>query len=219
MIAISSLEDQAWPREEDEPLLVDALQRLLKRGGIPGWKHSGEAYRTYRWAYDNLEQLNALLTVCFRLKAIADTSAQFIQALPQEGCPYLKKFTEFETLLAISLWKIFDEHQRETDKLVVDITADELRQRLNVFFNDPKITTSSIREQLKSLKRFYLVEMEERDPFGESIIRINPAIARVINFANVEEWQRHLEQLSSKNDSGQEEESISIDDMEDDELP
>jgi hypothetical protein len=122
------------------------------------------------------------------------------QPIPDE-CELLAQFTQQETLLALVLWRMYDETLMTTHTKGVLFTLNELWLRWQIIF--PKIeapTLSALKESLARLKRKRLIRFSDsEDPTrpGDALVEVLPTLHRVIDFNGLEEWQARVSAFQS----------------------
>jgi hypothetical protein len=196
--------DPLWPRsfwgdvqESDRAGLREVLAELLGRGVLLGDEGSGrELFLLARDHYrSHLEDYLAPLA----LELIVDDEHTLIQARPRtESCLLLAKFDKDESLILLSLWRLYDDAISTGSQETVIITVDQLWAGLKVYFD--KINTpekSQIEAALARLKRHRLIrtsKLEGMTQAGEMQIEILPSLARVIPFDDIAAWQQQAGQ-------------------------
>jgi hypothetical protein len=187
-----------WPKfwlhiaEADRQPLRDILGALLRHGVILG--DEGSERDLFRLVRDHLrtdvEEYFAPLGV--RIVVLDEPPIIQAQAIPDE-CDLLAQFTQQETLLALVLWRMYDEALITSNTKAVLLTANDLWLKWQVIFDriEPP-TISALRDALTRLRRKRLIRITDaEDPTrpGDALIEILPTLPRVIDFAGLEEWQ------------------------------
>lgn len=200
----------SWPSfwsdvpEEDRAAIRDVLAELLGRGVILGSEGSGrELFLLIRDHYQShvSDYLSPL-----GLELIVDDEAMILQARPRtETCQLLGSFTRDETLVILTLWRIWDDGQAEQTTGAVIISVDDLWNRLRLFFDriEPPEKTQ-IDHILTKLRRHRLVRTQKPGGMalpGEMQIEILPSLARVIPFDDLEAWVRRADLCQPGNDA------------------
>lgn len=169
----------------------DVLAELLGRGVIMGGEGSGrELFLLVRDQYrgevaDYLAPLG--------LDLIVDDEGPLLQARPRtEACQLLGSFSRDETLVLLTLWRVWDDAQVSGVPGAVVLSVDELWGKLRVFFDriDPPEKTQ-MENILTKLRRHRLVRTlrpEGNPQPGEVRIEILSSLARVIPFDDLEAW-------------------------------
>jgi hypothetical protein len=199
----SSSSDILWPRafwqdvpDSDRAGLRDVLAELLSRGVLLGTEGSGrELFLLARDHYrGHLEDYLAPLA----LELIVDDDHSLLQARPRtEVCQLMGKFDKDETLIVLSLWRLYDDAIVAGHTQAVVVTVDELWAALKVHFEGitpPEKT--QIDSSLTRLKRHRLIRTSKPEGMthaGEQQIEILPSLARVIPFDDIAAWQRRAD--------------------------
>ena len=190
--------DPLWPSfwadvpAEDRPALRDILAELLGRGVLLG--DTGSGRELFLLARDHhrfrLEDYLAPLG----LELVVDDEALLLQARPRtESCQLLGTFSKDETLILLTLWRVWDEAQTSGTNAAVLLRLDDLWEKLRVYFDriEPP-EKSQIEAALTRLKRHRLVRTQKPDSMehiGDLLIEILPSLARAIPFDSLEHWQ------------------------------
>lgn len=185
-----------WPsfwqhvREEDRGALREILAELLSSGILLG--DEGRARQLYLTARDYQRELAEYLAP-LNLDLVADPDKPIYQARPIPGeCGLTTRFTKDETLLVLTLWRLYYDARLERPVETVIVTANDVFGRLKLYFEHIEPPTESHLERLlgrlrnRRLIRFRRHEDAER--FGESLVEILPTLQRVIPFESVEAW-------------------------------
>lgn len=197
--------DPLWPSfwddvpTEDRAPLRDILAELLGRGVLLGTTGSGR--ELFLLARDHhrfrLEDYLAPLGLEF----LVDDDALILQARPRsQACQLMGNFTKDETLILLTLWRVWDEAQTSGANAAVLLRLDELWEKLRVFFDriEPP-EKSQIESALTRLKRHRLVRTQKPDDMeqvGDLLIEILPSLARAIPFDSIAQWQERAEMAS-----------------------
>lgn len=186
------------PLEERAPLR-DILAELLGRGVLLG--DTGSGRELFLLARDHhrfrLEDYLAPLGLEF----IVDDEALLLQARPRtEACQLLGAFTKDETLILLTLWRVWDEAQTSGANAAVLLSLDDLWEKLRVYFDriEPP-EKSQIEAALTRLKRHRLVRTQKPEQMthpGEILIEVLPSLARTIPFDSIEQWQERVDTAS-----------------------
>ncbi len=192
----------AWPSfwshipESDRPLLRHCIAELLTRGSIIG--DQGSARELFLLARDQyLRELSEYFSV-LNIEIVADPDHFILQARPIPGeCGLVSTFTKDESLLVLALWRVYDEARSERPSAAVIVTANELWQKLRVFFDKIEPPTEShLEKMLAKLRRKRLVRYQRADDanrFGDSLIEVLPTLPRAIPFESLASWQAQAE--------------------------
>lgn len=183
------------PNEERAPLR-DILAELLGRGVLLG--DTGSGRELFLLARDHhrfrLEDYLAPLGLEF----IVDDDALLLQARPRtEACQLMGGFTKDETLILLTLWRVWDEAQTSGASAATLLRLDELWEKLRVFFDriEPP-EKSQIEAALTRLKRHRLIRTQKPDQMehaGDILIEVLPSLARAIPFDSIEQWQERVD--------------------------
>jgi hypothetical protein len=195
---VSPLWPSFWPLvpEEDRAPIRDVLAELLGRGVILGNEGSGrELFLLIR---DHYQAHVSDYLAPLGLELIVDDEAMLLQARPRtESCQLMGNFSRDETLVILTMWRIWDDEQASRSTAAVIITVDDLWNRLKLFFDriDPPEKTQ-IDAILTKLRRHRLVRTHKPEGMtlpGEMQIEILPSLARVIPFDDLEAWVQRAE--------------------------
>jgi hypothetical protein len=190
--------DPLWPRfwsdipESDRAPLREVLAELLGRGVLLGDEGSGrDLFLLARDHYRaHLEDYLAPLA----LELIIDDDGSLLQARPRtESCLLLGKFDKDETLMLLTLWRLFDDERSSGAQEAVVVTVDQVWASMKVYFDkiEPPEKTH-IESLLARLRRHRLIRStkpEGMTQLGEMQIEILPSLARVIPFDDIAAWQ------------------------------
>lgn len=192
----------SWPSfwnhvpESDRTLLRECVAELLKTGALLG--DEGTARELYLLARDQYFHELAEYFAVLNIELVADSDRPILQARPVPGeCELVATFTKDETLLVLTLWRIYDETHAEKPTEGVVLTANDLWLKLRLFFeNIEPPTESNLDRMLAKLRRKRLIRYQrsaEPGRFGESLIEILPTLPRVIPFSgasnSLEAWE------------------------------
>jgi Domain of unknown function (DUF4194) len=184
----------AWTRirEEDRAALADVLAELLAHGALIG--DAGRDRELYLLAREYEPELCEYLAP-LHLLLVPDSDRPIFLLQPVSGdCGLLARFNRAETLLVLTLWRIYHDVRMEQAVEAVVVTANDIWQRLKLYFEQIELPTpAQLRDMLATLRRRRLVRVrwhEEASQFGESQIEILPTLAHVIPFENAEAWQK-----------------------------
>ena len=179
-------------REEDRAALSDVLAELLAHGALIG--DAGRDRELYLLAREYEPELCEYLAP-LHLLLVPDSDRPIFLLRPVSGdCGLLARFNRAETLLVLTLWRIYHDARMEQAVEAVVVTANDIWQRLKLYFEQVELPTpAQLRDILGTLRRRRLVRVrwhEEASQFGESQIEILPTLAHVIPFENAEAWQQ-----------------------------
>lgn len=211
--------DPLWPRsfwsdvpDSDRAALREVLAELLGRGVLLGDEGSGrELFLLARDHYrGHLEDYLAPLS----LELIVDEEHALLQARPRtESCLLLGRFDKDETLVLLTLWRLYDDEVSTGSQEAVIVSMDQLWASLKMYFD--KITTpekSQIENCLVRLRRHRLIRTlrpEGMTHAGELQIEVLPSLARVIPFDDIAAWQTRADAYQpAKTDEADSEEEV-----------
>jgi hypothetical protein len=208
-----------WPTfwahipETDHQPLRDVLSELLRHGVILGDEGSGrDLYRLVRDHY-KLEVQSYFAPVGLRLIVVPDPPLLQVQPVPDE-CDLVARFTQQETLLALVLWRFYDETQTTNHTKAVLLTANDLWLKCKVVFDriEPP-SPSALRAALARLRRKRLVRFSAVDDSTNTdniLIEVLPTLHRTIDFGSLEEWQKRATAFQSDDEGQSPENSLSL---------
>ena len=190
-----------WPqfwqhvRPEDRPGLSDVLAELLGHGALLG--DAGRDHELYLLARQYQREIGEYLAP-LHLELIPDPDRPVFQVRPVPGdCELMARFNKAETLLVLTLWRIYHDARMERTAETVVVSANDIWQRLKLYFEQVDLPNASqLREMLGKLRNRRLVRVqwhEDTDQFGESQVEILPTLPRVIPFENAAAWQQQAE--------------------------
>lgn len=183
-----------WPSfwtdipEVDRPALREILTELLATGVLFG--ENGRERELFLTARQYARQLADYLAP-LSLELVPDPDRPILQARPIPGeCGLTARFTKDETLVVLTLWRLYDDARMEGPAETVVISANDLYARLKLYFEhiEPPAEThlERILAKLRSKRLIRFQKNEER--FGESRLEILPTLSRAIPFERAEEW-------------------------------
>lgn len=202
-----------WPAfwshipESDRPAITDALGDLLGTGVLFG--DAGRDLQLYQVARQYQHELEEYLAP-LGIELVPDPERPILQARPVPGeCPLTARFGKDETLLVLTLWRIYDDHRMSQTSDTVLLTANDLDARLRLYFKDiTPPTPSHLDRMLARLRRKRLIRYQaDAERLGESRIEILPTLARAIPFDNAAEWQQQADLYRTPSDSSEEDEA------------
>ena len=183
-----------WPSfwtdipEVDRPALREILTELLATGVLFG--ENGRERELFLTARQYTRQLADYLAP-LSLELVPDPDRPILQARPIPGeCGLTARFTKDETLVVLTLWRLYDDARMEGPAETVVISANDLYARLKLYFEHIEPPAEShlerILAKLRSKRLIRFQKNEER--FGESRLEILPTLSRAIPFERAEEW-------------------------------
>ena len=190
-----------WPqfwqhvRVEDRAALSDVLTELLGHGAILG--DAGRDHELYLLARQYQPEIGEYLAP-LHLELVPDPDRPILQLRPVPGdCGLMARFNKAETLLVLTLWRIYHDARMERTSETVVVSANEIWQRLKLYFEQVDLPNpSQLKDMLGKLRNRRLVRVqwhEDTDQFGESQVEILPTLARVIPFENAAAWAQQAE--------------------------
>jgi len=188
-----------WPAfwqhipDADRSAVSDILTELLAHGALLGdHGRDRELYLLAREYHRELGEYFAPL----HLELMTDPDRPLCQLRPVPGdCGLLARFNKAETLVVLTLWRCYHDARLEALTETVVITANELWQRLKLYF--PSLvppTEAQLRDIVNRLRNRRLVRVqwdEDAARFGESQLEILPTLSRVIPFEDAAVWEQH----------------------------
>ena len=190
-----------WPQfwqhipEPDRPGLSDALTELLGHGALLG--DGGRDHELYMLARQYQREITEYLAP-LHLELVPDPDRPIFQVRPVPGdCGLMARFNKAETLLILTLWRLYHDARMERTVETVVVSANDIWHRLKLYFEQVDLPNASqLREMLGKLRNRRLVRVQwHEDPaqFGESQVEILPTLARVIPFENAAAWEQQAE--------------------------
>jgi hypothetical protein len=188
----------AWPTfwahepDADRQPLRDVLAELLRHGVILGDEGSGRDL--YRLVRDERRKEVEEYFAPLGLRLIVSPEPPFLQVQPvPDECDLLAQFTQQETLLALVLWRYYDEALVTSRSKAVLLSANDLWMKCKVIFDkiEPP-SLSALRESLVRLRRKRLIrftDAQDSTPASDIMIEVLPTLPRTIDFGSLEEWQ------------------------------
>jgi len=183
-----------WPSfwasipDDDRPALREILAELLTTGVLLG--ESGRERELFLTARKYEPQLSEYLAP-LNLNLFPDPDRPLLQARPIPGeCSLTARFTKDETLVVLTLWRLYDDARMERPAETIIVSANDLYARLKLYCEhiEPPANTHLERILSKLRSKRLIRFQKEEEHFGESRIEILPTLARVIPFERVEEW-------------------------------
>jgi hypothetical protein len=187
-----------WPSfwqhipENDRSALRDALAELLSTGVLLG--DEGRAREIFLTAREHQRDLAEYLAP-LNLDLISDPDRSILQARPVPGeCGITARFTKDETLLLLTLWRLYHETRLERAVDTVVVSANQVFQALKLTFEHIQPPTESHLERMlarcRSRRLIRFQRHEDPQRFGESSIEILPTLPRILPFESVEAWEQ-----------------------------
>lgn len=187
-----------WPSfwqhipETDRSALGDILTELLSTGVLLGTEGRGRSL--YLLARDYQKEIAEYLAP-LQLDLTLDGEHSILQARPVPGdCGLTTRFNKAETLVLLTLWRIYDDVRLSQVTPTVLTTAQELFDRLKLYFEKLEPPTEAQLDRiLAHLRRLRLVRLQpkaETSRFADTAIEILPTLPRVIPFEDEKAWQQ-----------------------------
>lgn len=181
-------------READHAAISDVLTELLAHGALLG--EAGRDRELYLLAREHQPELAEYLAP-LHLELFADPDKPIFYVRPVSGdCGLMARFNKAETLLVLTLWRLYHDARMEAVSETVVVTANDVWQRLKLYFETlTPPTEGQLREMLSRLRNRRLVRLqwdEDAARFGESQIEILPTLVRVIPFENAAAWEQQV---------------------------
>lgn len=179
-------------READRAAISDVLTELLAHGALLG--ETGRDRELFLLAREHQPELAEYLAP-LHLELFADPDKPIFYVRPVPGdCGLMARFNKAETLLVLTLWRLYHDARMEAVSETVVVSANDVWQRLKLYFETlAPPTEAQLREMLGRLRNRRLVRVQWDDDdarFGESQIEILPTLARVIPFENAAAWEQ-----------------------------
>ena len=189
-----------WPsfwqhiRTEDRAALSEILSELLAHGALLG--DTGRDRELYLLAREHYRELAEYLAP-LNLELLPDPDRPLYQVRPVPGdCALVARFNKAETLLVLTLWRVYHDARMEAVVDTVVVTVNDVWHRLHVYFeNVTPPTEALLREMLGKVRNRRLVRVQwHEDPkrFGESQVEILPTLSRVIPFEDLAAWEQQV---------------------------
>ena len=181
-------------REDDRPAVSEVLTELLAHGALIGG--SGRDRELYLLAREYQRELGDYLAP-LHLQIELDPDRPIFQLRPVPGdCGLTVRFNKAETLLILTLWRIQHDFRMEQTSGAVVVTANDIWQRLKLYFETVELPTPAhLKDLLGKFRGRRLIRTQwHEDParFGESQVEILPTLSRVIPFENPEAWEQQI---------------------------
>lgn len=119
-------------RDDDHAALSEILTELLAHGALLG--DSGRDRELYLLAREYERELADYLAP-LHLELVADPDRPLFQLRPVPGdCGLLERFNKAETLVVLTLWRLYDDIRMQSPVATVVVTANDVWQRLRLYF-------------------------------------------------------------------------------------
>jgi len=183
-----------WSRiqESDRAALSEILSELLAHGALIG--ETGRDRELYLLAREYQRELGEYLAP-LHLELLPDPDRPIFQLRPVPGdCALMARFNKAETLLVLTLWRMYHDARMENVVASVVVTTNDIWEKLRLYFeNIAPPTEAQLREMLGRFRGRRLVRLQWHDDpacFGESQVEILHTLPRVIPFENADAWQQ-----------------------------
>ena len=183
-----------WNRilESDQAALSEILGELLAHGALIG--EAGRDRELYLLAREYQRELGEYLAP-LHLELLPDPDRPIFQLRPVPGdCALVARFNKAETLLVLTLWRMYHDARMDSVVASVVVTANGIWEKLRLYFETiAPPTEAQLRELLGTLRGRRLVRLQwHEDPacFGESQVEILHTLPRVIPFESAAAWQQ-----------------------------
>ena len=188
----------SWPKfwahvpETDRGALSEIITEFLATGVLFGdIGRERELFLTAKRYPVEIEEYLAVIN----MQLWPDPDRPILQARPIPGeCGLTARFTKEETLVVLTLWRIYDDKRMEGPADSVIVSANDLDGRLKLYFESIEPPTDNhldrILSKLRARRFIRFSKNEER--FGDSQLEILPTLARAIPFESAEEWEQNV---------------------------
>jgi hypothetical protein len=183
-----------WQRiqESDRAAISEILSDLLAHGALIG--ETGRDRELYLLAREYQREIAEYLAP-LHLELLPDPDRPIFQLRPVPGdCALMARFNKAETLLVLTLWRMYHDARLENVVAAVVVTANDIWEKLRLYFeNIVPPTEAQLRDMLGKLRSRRLIRIqwnEDAARFGESQIEILPTLPRVIPFEDASAWQQ-----------------------------
>jgi len=194
-----------WQRiqESDRAAISEILSDLLAHGALIG--ETGRDRELYLLAREYQREIAEYLAP-LDLELLPDPDRPIFQLRPVPGdCALMARFNKAETLLVLTLWRMYHDARLENVVAVVVVTANDIWEKLRLYFeNIVPPTEAQLRDMLGKLRSRRLIRIQWNEDvarFGESQIEILPTLPRVIPFEDASAWQQQASLYQSTSDS------------------
>jgi Domain of unknown function (DUF4194) len=185
-----------WQRiqEPDRTAISEILSELLAHGALIG--ETGRDRELYLLAREYQREIAEYLAP-LHLELLPDPDRPIFQLRPVPGdCALMARFNKAETLLVLTLWRMYHDARLENVVAAVVVTANDVWEKLRLYFeNIAPPTEAQLRDMLGKLRGRRIIRIqwnEDAARFGESQIEILPTLPRVIPFEDTSSWQQQM---------------------------
>ncbi|HEY5892353.1 MAG TPA: DUF4194 domain-containing protein [Chthoniobacterales bacterium] len=177
---------------DDRDAISDILTELLGHGALLG--DAGRDRSLYLLAREYQRELAEYFApLHLELGADPDRPLFYLRPVPGD-CGLLARFSKAETLLVLTLWRMYDDVRLERPVETVVVTVNEIWERLKLYFESIEPPTETqLTAMLGTLRARRLLRLRRHDDpaqFGESQVEILPTLSRVIPFENAAAWEQ-----------------------------
>lgn len=183
-----------WQRiqEPDRAAISEILSELLAHGALLG--ETGRDRELYLLAREYQREIAEYLAP-LHLELLPDADRPILQLRPVPGdCALMARFNKAETLLVLTLWRMYHDARLENVIAAVVVSANDIWEKLRLYFeNIVPPTEAQLRDMLGRLRNRRLIRVqwsEDATRFGESQVEILPTMPRVIPFEDAKAWQQ-----------------------------
>jgi len=201
-----------WHRiaEEDRAAVGSVITQLLAHGALLG--EEGRNRELYLLAREYQTEIAEYLAP-LNIELVAEPDKPIFHARPiPADCGLMARFNKAETLLVLTLWRMFHDARMASVAETVIVTANDVWQRLKLYFETiAPPTESHLREMLNRLRGRRLVRIQSpEDPsrFGDTQIEILPTLPRVIPFEDAPAWEEQAALYRQPGEEIPEQESV-----------
>jgi hypothetical protein len=187
----------SWPKfwahvpDADRATLSEIITELLATGVLFG--DAGREREMFLTARNYVGEIEDYLAV-INMQLWPDPDRRILQARPMPGeCGLTARFTKDETLVVLTLWRMYDDKRMEGPAESVIVSANDLDRRLKLYFENVEPPTEAHLERILSkLRGRRFIRFSKNERFGESQLEILPTLARAIPFENAMEWEQNV---------------------------
>ena len=180
-------------REEERSAISQILTELLAHGALIG--ENGRDRELYLLAREYEMEITEYLAP-LHLELFSDPDRPIFQLRPVPGdCGLTERFNKAETLVVLTLWRIYHDIRMERPVATVVVSANDIWQQLKLCFEQLELPREAqMRDILGKLRNRRLVRVQWNDDpkrFGDSEVEILPTLMKVIPFESAAAWEQH----------------------------
>jgi hypothetical protein len=200
-----------WHRiaEEDRAAVSSVITQLLAHGALLG--EEGRNRELYLLAREYQTEIAEYLAP-LNIELVADPDKPIFHARPiPADCGLMARFNKAETLLVLTLWRMFHDARMASVAETVIVTANDVWRQLGLHFPIDPPSESHLREMLNRLRGRRLVRIQSPDDpsrFGDTQIEILPTLPRVIPFEDAAAWEEQAALYRQPGEETPEQESL-----------